>query len=99
MASNRGIRLKLGVFFCICAFLISACSDNSAYRSEIEKWRADHEADLKKEDGWLSLAGLFWLKDGVNTIGRGEGYDVSLTGNFKQDKFGEIDFHDGRATL
>ena len=93
------MRRGITVFLSLLVFLIGACSSNQAYRSEINKWRADHEADLKKDDGWLTLAGLFWLKDGVNSVGRGAGYDVSLTDNFKHDKFGEIDFGDGKATL
>jgi len=71
----------------------------SDYAKDIEKWRNNEAADLKKEDGWLTLAGLFWLKDGVNTVGGGSQYDVRLTENFTQGKFGEIDFENGMATL
>ena len=45
------------------------------------------------------MAGLFWLKEGVNTVGAGPNFDVRLTDNFKQEKFGEIDFKNGEATL
>src|SRR6266404_5141863 len=69
------------------------------YRKEITAWRAEHEAELKAEDAWLAVVGLFWLKDGKNTIGSGPGYDVELTENFKPGKFGEIDFKDGKAVL
>jgi hypothetical protein len=31
------------------------------HRSRIEQWRVRHEAELKAEDGWLAVAGLFWL--------------------------------------
>ena len=81
--------------------LLSLPSANAqtAYIKEMEKWRSDQESDLKKDDGWLTVAGLFWLKDGVNTVGAGPGFDVRLTDNFKQGKFGEIDFHNGAATL
>jgi uncharacterized protein (DUF1684 family) len=69
------------------------------YVKDVEKWRSDREANLKKETGWLTVAGLFWLKDGTNTIGAGEKFDVRLTDNFKQGKFGEIEFKNGAATL
>jgi uncharacterized protein (DUF1684 family) len=39
------------------------------YRSEIEAWRAKRIASLKREDGWLSLVGLFWLQEGENRLG------------------------------
>ena len=42
--------------------LAAAEAGDNAYRMEIQKWRAGYEADLKKDNGWLSLAGLFWLK-------------------------------------
>lgn len=69
------------------------------YAQSIEKWRSEVEANLKKETGWLTVAGLFWLKEGINTVGAGEKFDVRLTDNFKQGKFGEIDFKGGVATL
>lgn len=69
------------------------------YVKTVEKWRSDEASDLKKETGWLTVAGLFWLKDGVNTVGAGPEFDVRLTDNFKQAKFGEIDFKDGVGTL
>ncbi|HYJ04624.1 MAG TPA: DUF1684 domain-containing protein [Chthoniobacterales bacterium] len=70
-----------------------------SYAQLIEKWRSDVEANLKKETGWLTVAGLFWLKEGTNTVGAGENFDVRLTDNFKQGKFGQIDFKNGVATL
>src|SRR5205814_7092805 len=69
------------------------------YTKEIEKWRQERETKLKKETGWLTVAGLFWLKEGTNTVGAGEKFDVRLTENFKQGKFGEIDFKNGTAVL
>jgi uncharacterized protein (DUF1684 family) len=69
------------------------------YVKTVEKWRSDHESDLKKETGWLTVAGLFWLKEGINTVGAGENFDVRLTDNFKQGKFGVIEFKNGVAVL
>ena len=86
--------------FASIALLLSACASNpSGYKTEIDNWRSKHEAELRADDSWLTLEGLFWLKEGSNTIGRGDGYDIRLTENFKQDKFGEIDFHNGKAIL
>src|SRR6266480_336576 len=82
----------------ILGFIIRAQAQTD-YVKAIEKWRSDEEADLKKETGWLTVAGLFWLKDGINTVGAGPDFDVRLTENFKQGKFGEIDFKNGVAAL
>lgn len=87
-------------FIFVAALFLAACGvPSETYKAEIEKWRSGHEAELRSDDGWLTLAGLFWLKDGINTIGAGEGYDIRLTDNFRQGRFGEIEFHDGQAVL
>lgn len=44
-------------------------SDDAAYRKEIETWQAKRVERLKSPNGWLSLVGLEWLKEGTNTIG------------------------------
>ena len=43
--------------------------DESLYRKEIEKWQGERLATLTKEDGWLTLVGLFWLNEGENKFG------------------------------
>jgi uncharacterized protein len=82
----------------VLGFLASARAQTD-YVKAIEQWRSDEEKNLKKETGWLTVAGLFWLKDGINTVGAGEDFDVRLTDNFKKRKFGEIDFKNGAAAL
>ena len=82
----------------VLGFVASAHAETD-YVKGIEKWRSDEEADLKKETGWLTVAGLFWLKEGINTVGAGPDFDVRLTENFKQGKLGEIDFKNGTASL
>lgn len=40
-----------------------------AYRSEIERWRAERDTSLRADDGWPTLVGLFWLQPGEQSIG------------------------------
>ena len=40
---------------------------DAAYVQSFEKWKADQIDDLKQN--WLPLAGLYWLKPGVNSFG------------------------------
>ena len=90
---------KLALWLLTILVSLGSVLAQSDYVKAVEKWRSDEAADLKKEDGWLTVAGLFWLKDGVNTVGAGSQFDVRLTDNFTQGKFGEIDFNKGVATL
>src|ERR1700693_543922 len=46
-----------------------AAAADPPYRQEVEKWRAKHEADYRRE--YVGLAGLFSVKPGVNTAGSG----------------------------
>jgi uncharacterized protein (DUF1684 family) len=52
--------------------------DEGAYRQQIEKWHTERAASLTKEDGWLTLVGLFWLKEGENRLGSDPAADIRL---------------------
>lgn len=41
----------------------------TSYVEEITRWRERQDASLRTEDGWLTLAGLFWLEEGDNRAG------------------------------
>lgn len=49
-----------------------------AYRSSVEKWRQNYEAELKSDHGWLTISGLFWLHEGDNTFGSDPLNDIVL---------------------
>ena len=79
------------------AFALSAipAAPDAAYRAGIEQWRARREASLKSDDGWLTVAGLFWLKHGINTVGTDAGNDIVLPAGSAPGKVGAFDMHDG----
>ena len=83
-----------GVFALFNAGWLAAQSD---YRSRIEQWRIRHEAELKAEDGWLAVAGLFWLKDGANPAGSDSANAVTLPRG--PARAGVFDFRNGAATF
>ncbi len=39
------------------------------YKKEIEQWREKRVERLLRDDGWLTLCGLFWLNEGENKFG------------------------------
>jgi uncharacterized protein len=47
-----------------------------AYQQKIEAWQKEYTEGLKKEDGWLTLVGLFWLDEGENPFGSDPGNKV-----------------------
>jgi uncharacterized protein (DUF1684 family) len=60
------------------AAALAGAGTDEAYRAEVLKWRETREANLKKEGGWLSVTGLFWLKEGQNSFGSAPDNDIVL---------------------
>lgn len=50
----------------------------SAYQTEIAGWRRARAEALRKDGGWLTVAGLFWLRDGANRFGKDASNDIVL---------------------
>ena len=50
----------------------------SDYPRSIVDWRAEREEELKGPDGWLNLAGLYWLDPGVTRMGAAPDNDIVL---------------------
>ena len=48
------------------------------YAAQIEAWRVDREEKLKADDGWLTVAGLFFLNEGDNSFGSSPLNDIVL---------------------
>jgi len=51
---------------------------NPEYENSILKWRQEVDTNLRRENGWLALAGLFWLRKGTNLIGSDPESDILL---------------------
>lgn len=68
--------------FLLILIFLNACSEklkekgSSEYISEIKSWHKRRIENLKKENGWLNLVGLYWLKEGENRFGSDESNDI-----------------------
>jgi hypothetical protein len=72
-------------------------ADNE-YENSILKWRQEVENNLRRENGWLSLAGLFWLRKGTNVIGSNPESDILLPSRAPQ-RLGTFEFDGDNVTL
>ena len=59
-----------------------------SYEKTLQTWRAEREAKLKADDGWLTVTGLFWLKEGANDFGSAPVNDIVLPPGGAPDKIG-----------
>jgi len=64
--------------------------DAKAYATELAKWRQSQEDELRADGGFLSVAGLFWLKEGDNSLGAGESCAVRLPAGTTAAKVGIV---------
>src|SRR5436190_13568411 len=58
----------------LCALLATplAFAANPEHAKSVQAWRDKAEQGLRRDNGWLTLAGRFPMKPGVNTFGTGE---------------------------
>ena len=68
------------------------------YENSILKWRQEVETNLRRENGWLALAGLFWLRKGTNVIGSHPESDILLPKRAPQ-RLGTFEFDGINVTL
>lgn len=86
--------MYLSVFkICFCLIVLVQTS----FDVENRAWREKRNAELRAEDGWLSVAGLFWLKEGSNSFGSGKGSNIVLAS--APANIGTLELANGVVTL
>jgi len=69
----------------------------TSYQTEIAEWRKNREEGLKRDGGWLTVAGLFWLHEGANRFGKDPKNDIALPDG--PANAGVFDLHQGKVTV
>lgn len=80
-------------------FLLSAAPAPGDYEAGIEKWRQERETGLRSDTGWLTVAGLFWLKEGPNRFGTDPSADIVLPPGTAPAFAGVFDLKDGSTKV
>lgn len=68
------------------------------YVEAARAWRAQMDAELHRENSWLTQVGLFWLTEGVNTLGSSPDCQIRLP-NWTPRLLGAIELSGASATL
>ncbi len=71
---------------------------NEEYINSVLKWRREVDTNLRRENGWLALAGLSWLRKGTNTIGSDPECDIVLPSRAPK-QLGRFEFDGNNVTL
>ena len=67
--------------FKIGLFLLLLICPQPSFEEQVRTWRMQRDRELRSENGWLTVAGLFWLKEGSNSFGTGKDMGIVLTGS------------------
>jgi uncharacterized protein (DUF1684 family) len=71
---------------------------NEDYVKSVLKWRQEVDTNIRRENSWLALAGLFWLRKGENIIGSKLDSDILLPGRAPK-RLGTFEFDGNNVTL
>jgi uncharacterized protein len=100
------IKVLYGICLILCQTIVLNCSDTggnestvAGYRASVQEWHHTRIESLKKPDGWLSLAGLFWLKEGENTFGSHPSNDIVFPDEAAPDNIGAFIMQDGKVRI
>jgi uncharacterized protein (DUF1684 family) len=85
--------------FALCAALatVPVAAGDATYVKSVEDWRAKREQSLRKDNGWLTLAGRYVMKPGANTFGTGEKNDIVFPKGLGPERMGTITVEPGRV--
>jgi uncharacterized protein len=78
---------------------LPALAADPAYVQSVEQWRERADASLRRDNGWLTLAGRYVMKPGVNTFGTGEKNDIVFPKGLGPERMGTITIEPGRVLL
>jgi hypothetical protein len=71
--------------------------DVAAYERSLDEWKASRLAEAAGPDGWSTLTGLHWLKDGESRVGGDSAAEVPLPASHAPPRVGTIRFAQGHA--
>ncbi|MBL0048292.1 MAG: DUF1684 domain-containing protein [Bacteroidetes bacterium] len=90
---------NLILIFMLLSQTITAQNENVPYLQQIEQWHAKRVANLKSESGWLTVAGLYWLKEGENSVGSAKYNQVVFPKGKAAEKIGVFTLNHGEVKL
>jgi uncharacterized protein (DUF1684 family) len=90
------MRADLPVLLLLLSAATAAGQPAGGYQKTIAEWRALQEAKLKADDGWLTVVGLHWLKEGENRVGSNASFEVPLP-KAAPDRVGTITVKGGKV--
>ena len=84
----------------LCAALaVPALAADADWKKADAEWRARAEQSLRKDNGWLTLAGRYPMKPGANTFGTAADNDIVFPPGLGPEHMGTVTVDVGRVTV
>lgn len=101
--SRRKLGYAVGaaiVFLTFMLVIVSASNEEDpGYVDSVKSWQAEREENLQKDRSWLTVAGLYWLREGENWVGTATSNDFVLPEGSAPATVGVFKFYDRKATF
>ena len=94
-----GAALALATFMLVILSVSASSVEDPGYVDKVKSWQAEREANLQKDTSWLTVAGLYWLREGENWVGTATRNDFVLPEASAPAVVGVFEFHDRKATF
>ncbi len=95
----NSVLLSAGILLVGCTADRSEAPEASGYERSLAQWHTEREARLKGSEGWLNLAGLYWLDPGLNSIGSSPDNDIVLAEGAAAARLGAFLLEGGAVTF
>ena len=91
--------MKTALAALLLAAATAAPAADPAWEKSVIDWRARADQGLRRDNGWLTLAGRFEMKQGVNTFGTGKDNDIVFPAGLGPARMGTIDVAGNKVTV
>jgi uncharacterized protein len=90
-----------GLVGLLSGILLSAVvgAEETTYVQDLAAWRTDYAQRLQGEEGWLTVAGLYWLHAGENQVGTDPANDLVLRAGSAPAHVGVFDVRQDTVTF
>jgi uncharacterized protein (DUF1684 family) len=96
---KRHIPFLLAAALAVLPALAQKPGQDPAYVKQVNDWRARAESSLRRDNGWLTLAGRYVLKPGENTFGTGAKNDIVFPKGLGPAGMGSAFVEPGKVTV
>jgi len=91
--------MKIAPFAIALSLAMPAFATDPAYVKSVEEWRARADQSLRKDNGWLTLAGRYVMKPGANTFGTSKDNDLVFPEGLGPDHMGVVNVAPGHVEV